>query len=626
MDRAGNAAESSLHFFVDSTAPVVSLLSPAAGSFLPTSAGTVAVEGRLVETNLDSYALELGAGTAPSVFIPLASGASLDSPDIALDWDVSALPDGVYTLRLRATDKAGTTAETSRSLVLDGTPPTVAFEEPLDGAFVDRSARVVGTATDENFAEAVLGISGSGAPAQNLVRFESPVLDGILHEGLPLQDGSYRLSLVARDRAGNETTVERSIIIDTVPPEAPRELRAAVEDKADVRLTWLSNGESDLAGYLVYRDGTLLTEEPIPTPGYLDGSRPEGRFRYTVVAVDHAGHASDPSPAVEARVDLTPPTVVLRSPDDGARVRGLVDIVGTAFAETDFKEYRVSVAPEATPLSPTRLKTSPLPVTFATLVQWEAVALDGAYVLTLEGEDTSGNVATDRVRVVVDNDAPEPPTLTSVAATAAPEDVAIEWQPSPSTDVTGYLVYRNGTIANAPGSVSGDLRPFLVPGPSTIRRPASRWALLLPDCRDGRRGKSRDPNRTSSVSFSTITRQRRSSSSPRPAPASTLLDPYAPPLRTTTSHPSSFSIRRRVPRGGLISVSTPTSPSSSHGTSPVFRSATTSCVPSRPMPAGARTRGPLRSPSFSATRRGLLRRRICERPWTGTPSLSRGTP
>jgi hypothetical protein len=38
---------------------------------------------------------------------------------------------------------------------------------------------------------------------------------------------------------------------------------------------------------------------------------------------------------------------------------------------------------------------------------------------------------------------------------------------SPSApDVLGYLVFRNGDVANAPGVVSGDLRPFLLPGPN----------------------------------------------------------------------------------------------------------------------------------------------------------------
>ena len=46
-----------------------------------------------------------------------------------------------------------------------------------------------------------------------------------------------------------------------------------------------------------------------------------------------------------------------------------------------------------------------------------------------------------------------------------PDDIEIEWQAPGDTDVEGFLVYRNGSLANAPGNVSGSLKPFLVPGP-----------------------------------------------------------------------------------------------------------------------------------------------------------------
>ncbi|HLE70281.1 MAG TPA: Ig-like domain-containing protein, partial [Vicinamibacteria bacterium] len=467
-DLAGNAADAALRFDIDSTPPAVSLREPTDRAQISTAAGSVRVAGRVLETNLQSYALEIGLGAAPSVFAPLTAGFSLPEADVESTWDVSQFPDGTYTFRLRATDKAGSESETSRQVVLDGTRPKVEIAEPSEGDFATKEDRVLGSVTDENFSEAVLSIARGESPLQEIARFDAPVLEGILKDGLPLEDGAYTLFLAAKDLAGNESTVPRSFTLDSAPPAAPQGLQTTVRDRDDVRLSWTPNGESDLAGYRVFRDGVLLTAEPIRLPEHFDPDRPEGHFRYTVVAVDRAGLESEPSAPAEARIDLTPPDVVLRSPEEGARVRGLVDVVGTAFSENDFHEYRLSVAPEATPASPTLLKRSPLPVSFGTLSQWEAVTLEGGFIFTLEGEDTSGNVAVDTLRVVVDNVAPAPPVLTSVQVAASPDDVEVVWQVSPDADVSGYLVFRNGKIANAPGVVSGDLRPFLVPPPSYL--------------------------------------------------------------------------------------------------------------------------------------------------------------
>lgn len=449
-DRAGNVAELPRSFDIDSTPPVVEILDLAAQ--VSTATGPLVLRARVTERNLESHALEVGAGASPSVFVRLASGAGLPSAELEASWDVSVLPDGVYTVRLRAKDSAGSVAETTRQLVLDGTPPEVAIENPADGAFVSRESKVLGTASDENFAEAVLSLARAEAPLQEIARFEAPVVGGVLRDGLPFEDGAYRLSLNAKDLAGNVRTIERSFHIDSEPPSSPEGLRAEIEDRASVRLTW----EPSLESHSVYRDGVLLAH--VDGSELLDGPLPEGRYVYTVVAVDRAGLESEPA-RVEVPIDLTPPMVALRAPDEGARVRALVDVVGTAFSEADFKEYRLSVAAAATPASPTLLKKSPLPVTFGTLFQWEAIALDGAFLLTLEGEDTSGNVASETVQVVVDNQAPDAPVLTSVS------DGEVVWEPSSAGDVAGYLVFRNGRVANAPGTISGDLRPFLVPAP-----------------------------------------------------------------------------------------------------------------------------------------------------------------
>src|SRR5262249_37882999 len=76
------------------------------------------------------------------------------------------------------------------------------------------------------------------------------------------------------------------------------------------------------------------------------------------------------------------------------------------------------------------------------------------------------NLARVTRRVVIDHDPPSAPVLSSVLAGAAPDVLVATWGPSPSPDVIGYLLFRNGLLANAPGVVLGDLRPYVVPAPS----------------------------------------------------------------------------------------------------------------------------------------------------------------
>lgn len=105
------------------------------------------------------------------------------------------------------------------------------------------------------------------------------------------------------------TTVMR----DTFPPAIPSGL-AAVPGTGSIDLSWEPNTESDLAGYIVYRqtvaaDGTLsaapgqLTPAPIPAPAFSDmTAKPGQTYSYRVVAVDSSGNQSPPSAEVrEAR-------------------------------------------------------------------------------------------------------------------------------------------------------------------------------------------------------------------------------------------------------------------------------------------------------------------------------------
>ena len=91
-------------------------------------------------------------------------------------------------------------------------------------------------------------------------------------------------------------------LIDTFAPAAPKGLRSIAGERS-INLIWDPNGESDLAGYLVFR-GTgdqleQITPAPIPDPTFTDGVEPGVRYVYAIKAVDKAGNSSPWSERVE---------------------------------------------------------------------------------------------------------------------------------------------------------------------------------------------------------------------------------------------------------------------------------------------------------------------------------------
>lgn len=465
-DEAENRAALIVSFIIDSTPPRVSLSSPLPGSVLGGTALEAPVSGSVEEEHLDLYRLEFGEGESPSSFTPISTGTSLPLPDPAGLLDLSALQDGRYTLRLFARDKAGLTGEARILFDVDKTPPSVEIASPPEGSLIQAPLPIQGTATDEHFVEYRLflapGRNGASSSFSEIGLGVSPVDDGILLEWSALpKDGFYTLKLRAQDLVGltSETLVE--VEVDTTPPAPPLSLTATVEDRRNGRLIWTANTEPDLAGYRVYRHGEVISGALVPTPTFLDEALEEGRYVYTVTAVDRGGLESDPSNEASLAIDVTPPEARIFVPSDGSRVSGLVDVTGTAYSQDDFRSYRLLVT-GATGSS--LLRESPVPIQADVLSQWNTIGLpeDAAFTLRLEAEDTSGNVAFHEVAVTIDNLPPAAPTGLTAIQQGTTSNVLARWNPNTEPDLLGYLLYRDGRLANATGVVIGDLRRYII--------------------------------------------------------------------------------------------------------------------------------------------------------------------
>ena len=103
----------------------------------------------------------------------------------------------------------------------------------------------------------------------------------------------------------NSTPPECKTLTDTFPPAPPKGLRS-VPGERTISLIWDPNGESDLAGYLVFRAKAgeplaPMTPQPIQDTTFTDTVEPGVRYTYALEAVDKAGNPS----AFSERVDET---------------------------------------------------------------------------------------------------------------------------------------------------------------------------------------------------------------------------------------------------------------------------------------------------------------------------------
>ena len=104
--------------------------------------GQVAVWGTASDDNLDNYVVEYGAGASPSSWTPITTSTSAVQFGQLCTWDVNTLH-GVYSLRVRAEDKAGRTADAVVTVLVDD-PPEL---DPIGDRTVDEGALLDFTVT-----------------------------------------------------------------------------------------------------------------------------------------------------------------------------------------------------------------------------------------------------------------------------------------------------------------------------------------------------------------------------------------------------------------------------------------------------------------------------------------------
>ena len=269
---------------------------------------------------------------------------------------------------------------------------------------------------------------------------------------------TYSYTVQAFDAAGNASAQSPAVIattpavLDTVAPSTPAGLVATAVSASRINLSWSASTDNvAVTGYRVFRNGGLLISLGNVT-AYQDVSLLAGTtYVYTVRALDAAGNISVLSAAASATtaaLDTTPPTTPTGLTANAVST-SQVNLNWSASTDNDaVADYRV-------------YRNGALVATVAsTTYQDSSLSPSTTYSYNVDARDVTGNVSgLSAAAVVTTPSTPDtivPSTPTGLAASAVSDTrINVNW--SASTDnvgVTGYRVFRNGSLLTTLGNVT----------------------------------------------------------------------------------------------------------------------------------------------------------------------------
>jgi hypothetical protein len=357
----------------DSTAPVISVIGPAAGSHL--ASGTVLAFGTAQDDMaLARVELSVDSGQWTTVFSP-ATGDSAPA-----GWNLTLeLEDGFHTLEARATDASGNPNSTLVSFFVDTVAPNVFITSPVPGYLTNLSELAVGGLSETGASVTVNGIVArtSGSSFSAVIR---------------LSEGQNEIVAVAVDAAGNSNQSSITVTLDTVPPKM-----SVRYDPPDM---YTNRPQLNISGEMQNGSSVTVNGRWVVLPGLASSFatilllRP-GPNPVTVVVTDRAGNYN--MSRVTVVYDTTPPAVEFVHPPDGFLTRDasltlMLLVEGGALLAINGRPY------QAEPSNGTPGGKVPFNL---------AVALtEGANTISVRAQDAAGNVLSLSRRVVLDTVAP----------------------------------------------------------------------------------------------------------------------------------------------------------------------------------------------------------------------------
>lgn len=202
----------------ETVAPVITIVSPTSGAYVANSKQPV-VFNVTDETG--------GSGVDISTLVVKQDGTAVAAANIthtaitngySVTYTPSAaLSDGSHTVTINCKDHDGNAAaEKSTTYTVDTVPPTLNVTSPADGLITAASSvTVAGTTNDATSSPVVITISLNGTDQGTI-----PVgTGGTFSKVVTLKEGSNTIIVKAKDAAGKESSVTRTVTLDTSVPK-----------------------------------------------------------------------------------------------------------------------------------------------------------------------------------------------------------------------------------------------------------------------------------------------------------------------------------------------------------------------------------------------------------------------
>lgn len=214
-DEAGNVATKTTTLTVkEKVKPTCAFVSPAEDALLrsvrPTITWQCKDDDSGVNTNTVGITIDSGAKITAGITKTAITGGLQCAYTPTTD-----LAQGSHTIKLDCTDNDGNVATTAtRTIVCDTVNPVLVVSTPTVTLTKVPSCTFSGTATDATTAPCSVSIKQNSAAAISV-----PVSDtGAWSKALTLVEGNNTVVITATDRAGNSTTITKTIKLDTAAP------------------------------------------------------------------------------------------------------------------------------------------------------------------------------------------------------------------------------------------------------------------------------------------------------------------------------------------------------------------------------------------------------------------------
>ena len=298
-DIQGNLTQSTTYFVLDTIPPTITLTLPIEGFVTNTPTMTIA-----------------GMVDDPDAMIRIGwYGPWIPVVNMVFTGTFTLSKEGPYYLSVSATDPAGNFSSVLRRVILDTIPPQININTPVQDAKVNTpTIQVAGTLIDQNIETISIAVN-NGQP--QLLTLSGSNFSGVV----TLMPGINTLAFSARDKAGNTSSVTRTVLLDLGPPIVSiisPQSGAVISGTLTVQVD-ANDTVSGVGSVSLFVDGQIFSTMSQPPFNFLldTSSLATGSHTITARAVDNASNLSEASITVSVPERIG---IEITSPSNGATI------------------------------------------------------------------------------------------------------------------------------------------------------------------------------------------------------------------------------------------------------------------------------------------------------------------